>query len=369
MIKLGQPDIGQEEIEAVSRILETGQLVMGDEVECFESLLKTYLGTKYCYAVSSGTAALHLALMGLDITTGDEVIVPSFTFPATANVVEIVGANVKFVDVDIQSYCMDLNLIESAITQKTKAIIVVHEFGNAVNMQPIINLAQKYDLKIIEDAACALGTKIHNQFAGTFGDLGCFSLHPRKAITTGEGGIIVTNDERLARKIELLRNHGIDKSSGSIRFVLPGLNYRMTNFQGAMAVAQFNKMEQLISSRIHLAETYKLKLSGHSHLQIPIAEDHIRHIWQTYHVVLNDNIDRDQVIRELRIKKVESNYGANSVASEPYYLQKYGVNDTPVADTLYKQGLALPLHSKLTDSDVLYVIECLNECIQNQMIK
>lgn len=369
MIKLGQPDIGKEEIEAVSRVLETGQLVMGDEVESFESLVKTYLGTKYCYAVSSGTAALHLALMAFDITIGDEVIVPSFTFPATANVVELVGANVKFVDVDIQNYCMDVSLIESAITHRTKAIIVVHEFGNAANMQSVKNLAHKYGLKIIEDAACALGTKIYDQFAGTFGDIGCFSLHPRKAITTGEGGIMVTDNAVLARKIELLRNHGMDKSSGSIRFVLPGLNYRMTNFQGAMAVVQFNKMENLISSRAHLAEIYMLKLSGHSHLQIPIVEDYIRHIWQTYHVVLNENIDRDQVIRELRVKKIESNYGANSVASEPYYLEKYGINVTPVADTLYRQGLALPLHSKLTDSEVMYVIDCLNECIQNQMIK
>lgn len=213
MIRLTRPYIPDEAIEKCIEVLRSGNLVQGLYAEKFEQAISDYLDVKHAMVVSSGTAALHLSLIALGIGPGDEVIVPAFSFPATANVVELVGAKPVFVDIKLDDFCIDASFIESVITNNTKAIIPVHEFGMPANMKPVLKLAEKYKLFIIEDAACALGAEYENRKAGAFGNLGCFSFHPRKAITTGEGGVVVTNDISLAEKIRAIRNHGIEKVS------------------------------------------------------------------------------------------------------------------------------------------------------------
>lgn len=365
MIKLCIPEIGLEEVDAIKEVIQSGMLVQGKKVDEFENLVKEYLSVKHAIAVSSGTAALHLALLALDVKNDDEVIVPDFTFPATANVVEVVGATCKFVDIDLYSFCIDANKIEEQITDRTKVIIPVQEFGQSSDMDKIMNLANKYNLKIVEDAACALGASYKDKKVGTIGDIGCFSLHPRKAITTGEGGIVVTNDDALAEKIRVLRNHGISYKSGKAEFVLPGLNYRMTDIQGAMAVVQMKKLEDINAKRRNIAIRYNEKLSAISKIKLPKEEEYGKHVWQTYHILLDKSIDRDKLIKNMKENKIEVNFGANALHKQSFYKDKYKCEGLKNSLYAYEQGIALPLYSGLNDNDIEYIKSILEKLINN----
>lgn len=359
MIKLAVPDIGKDELDEIKKVFDSKYLVQGDKVEEFENQIKEYLGVKNVIAVSSGTAALHLALLAIGIGEGDEVIVPDFTFPATANVVEIVGATTKFVDIKLDSLCIDADKIEEKITENTKAIIAVHEFGQSADMDKIIELAKKYNLKIIEDAACALGCEYNGKKVGTIGEIGCFSLHPRKAITTGEGGIIVTNNDEYATKIRILRNHGLNYVDDKLQFTMVGLNYRMTNIQGAIGVVQMKKLESINRKRTELAKKYNELLRDVKNIRLPEEKDYGKHIWQTYHILLDKKIDRDKVILMLKEKGIETNFGAYAVHREPYYLNKYNNESEKLSNSTYANlyGIALPMHSFMTEEKIKYVVK------------
>lgn len=357
MIKLAVPDIGEEELKEVENVLKSKYLVQGDKVEELEKLVKDFLGVKHVVAVSSGTAALHLALYAMDIKAGDEVIVPDFTFPATSNVVELLGASTKFVDIELDSLCMDVSKIESEITESTKAIIPVHEFGQCTDMDSLISIARKYNLKVIEDAACALGAEYKNRKAGTIGDIGCFSLHPRKAITTGEGGIIVTNDTKIAERLKILRNHGLSYENEKPQFVAAGFNYRMTNIQGAIGVAQIKKLLKINEMKAKLAKKYIELFSNVNGLICPVEKDYNKHVWQTFHILIKKNIDRNYIIEYLKSRGIETNFGAYAVHEQPYYKIKYGYDNSNYLNSLYahERGLALPLHGELTIEDMKYI--------------
>ncbi|WP_428817614.1 DegT/DnrJ/EryC1/StrS family aminotransferase [Clostridium butyricum] len=365
MIKLSTPDIGDEELQEIRKVFDSKYLVSGDKVSKFETLLKEYLNVKHVIAVSSGTAALHLALLALDIGSGDEVIVPDFTFPATANVVENVKADCKFVDISLNTFCIDEERIEEVITEKTKAIIPVQEFGQCCNMNSIMNIAKKYNLKVIEDAACALGSEYNGKKIGTIGEIGCFSLHPRKAITTGEGGIVVTNDDSIAEKIRITLNHGLTYINGKPDFVLPGLNYRMTNIQGAIGIIQMKKLEKINNSRKEQVEIYNKLLKNNDKIKLPIEEPYGKHVWQTYHVLLDESVDRDKVIKRLKENGIECNFGAYSVHSQSYYKNKYNCDQSKYKNSTYafKYGLALPLHGELKYDDLKYITDTLKEVL------
>lgn len=368
MIKLAVPDVGEEELEEIKKVLESKYLIQGDKVEEFEDSIGNYLGVRHAIAVSSGTAALHLALMALDINVGDEIIVPDFTFPATSNVVEVVGATTKLIDIELDSLCIDINKIESRITQKTKAIIPVHAFGQSADMDKIMELAKKYDLKVIEDAACALGTEYKGEKVGSIGDIGCFSLHPRKAITTGEGGLVVTNNDELAERIRVLRNHGISTIDGKNQFIMAGLNYRLTNIQGAMGVVQIRKLDKINNKRKELALLYNDLLKDCKHIRLPEEKDYGKHVWQTYHILLDDSIKRDRLIEQLKAKGIETNFGAYAVHQQPYYQEKYNCDKSEFYNSIYahRKGLALPLHNELIKSDIEYIVFELCKLLENK---
>lgn len=357
MIKLCIPSVGEEDVQAIREVIESKNLVQGKKVLEFEKRICDYLKVKNAIAVSSGTAALHLALMALEISSGDEVIIPDFTFPATANVVEVIGGITKFVDIDLDSLCIDTSKIEEQITDKTKVIIPVQEFGQSADMEKIITIAKKYNLKVIEDAACALGAEYKRNMVGTIGDIGCFSLHPRKAITTGEGGIVVTNDDELAEKIRVLRNHGIKYEDGKAQFVLPGLNYRMTDIQGAMALVQMNKLKDINKKRQELAFEYSTLLSKVEKVRIPVEMKNCKHIWQTYHIILDEKIDRDKFICKLKEEGIETNFGAHAVHCQKYYIEKYEYSGYENAVKAYKQGVALPLHDRLDKESIKFIVD------------
>ncbi|WP_127579934.1 DegT/DnrJ/EryC1/StrS family aminotransferase [Paenibacillus koleovorans] len=362
MIKLSQPSFTEEQITSVVEVLKSGMLVQGKKVLQFEELLSDYMNGPYVVAVSSGTAALHLAMIALGISKGDAVFVPDFTFPATANAVELVGARSIMVEVDPSTYCITPETLLAAIKgfegpEKPKAIIPVHEFGAGVAMDQVMDIAREHGLFVVEDAACALGTQINGRFAGDFGHMGCFSFHPRKSLTTGEGGAITTNDKSLYLELLKLRNHGIEYSNQSIDFVVPGLNYRMTEFQAALGITQVEYFKRMLNIRFEIAQQYQQLLKDIEMFQLPENLD--GHSWQTFMIVLNEEYDRRTIINELKSREIETNLGAQALHMLSYFKQKYAYheNDFSVAARLFKHGLAIPIHDKLTASEINKVSE------------
>lgn len=369
MIKLSQPSISEEAIAQVANILRSGQLVHGEEGELFEQELANYLGVKHALVVSNGTAALHLALLACQVGAGDAVLVPDFTFAATANIVEITGAKAVIVDVENSSYNLCVKQLETAITQwqgpeHLKAIMPVLEFGNPKNLQQYRQLAEKYNLLLIEDAACALGAYDGNLNVGTAGDFGCFSFHPRKTLTTGEGGALVTNNTALYNQAKLLRSHGMNRSEQGVKFECIGLNYRLTNFQSALGRAMLPQLDGWIAQRRQLAEVY---LEGLAPLQqqglVELPELQLGHSLQTFMLVLAEGINRAEVIKKLNQQGIEASLGAQSMSSLQLYSHSHNqANTYPVGSKLYTHGLALPLHENLTASQIQQVIGVFAAC-------
>lgn len=362
-IPLASPDINADDINVVSNVLRSGMLVQGEKVLEFEQKISSYLKSNYSIAVSNGTATMHLALITLGIGKGDEVIVPAFSYVATANVVELVGATPIFVDIDLNTFNIDESKIESAITSKTKAIIPVHEFGLACNIEKIIRIAQQYNLGVIEDAACALGAMQNNQFVGTFGDFGSFSFHPRKAISSGEGGMILTNNADYAKRVRSLRNHGIEIIDEVMEFVEPGYNYRMTDFQAALVSNQFNRFDKIVEYKNALANTYFNSIKNPK-IKLPNVPPDRNHTWQTFHVILDKSLNRNEVIRFLKFKQIGSNYGAQCIPEQKFYKQKYNLDSEklfPNSLIAYNQGLAIPIYEKLSLDSITYIAEVLNQ--------
>lgn len=357
MIPLARPDIGEQEVAAVAEVLRSGQLVQGRHVAALETAAAEYLGCAHVVAVTSGTAALHLALLALEIGPGDEVIVPDFTFPATANAVELVGATPVLADIRLDTFNIDPAVVEKLITPKTKAIIPVHEFGCPADIDALSDLAARHRLAIVEDAACALGATFRGRACGTFGALGCFSLHPRKAITTGEGGLIATDSDALADKLRILRNHGIVRQEGRVDFVCAGYNYRMTEIQAAMGCVQMTRLEGIIRDRQRLAEIYRRELP--ETVWTPAEPENGGHVYQTFHVLMPDGTDRDGVIGRLRDEGIETNYGANALHLLSHHRKFAGACTFPNAEKAFTNGLALPLYSSLTGDDVARVCRSL----------
>lgn len=373
MIKLSKPSIENEEIEAVKNVLLSGQLVHGEECTLFEKELTEYLNCEDVVLVSSCTAALHLSLIALGIGKGDAVIVPAFTFPATVNAVELVGARPILVDVSLNTYDIDVTKIEATIkdwhgSEKIKAIIPVHEFGCPADMSEIMRIADKYSLLVIEDAACALGSEYNGKKIGTFGVTGCFSFHPRKAITTGEGGAIAVNNKKLAEELRILKNHGIKYVDNGADFVLPGYNYRMTNFQAALGRTQLKKFDNWLNIRKNLQKVYRENLQQKNFYKLP--KDVKGHSWQTFMICLDEKFDRNAIINKLRINNIETNLGAQAINCLAFYQKRYNYKDVdyPNAAYLYKYGLALPLCQEMHIDNILEVIDKVNFVLKNKII-
>jgi dTDP-4-amino-4,6-dideoxygalactose transaminase len=370
MIRLVEPEMGEDEFQAVRRVLATGYLVQGQNVGRFEELVAAYLGLDHAVAVSSGTAALHVALLALGIGPGDEVIVPDFTFPATANVVALVGARPVLADVSLETFNLDPAGVEALITPRTRAIMPVHLFGLPAPMDEIQALAEAHGLWLIEDAACALGAEYGGRKCGTFGLLGCFSLHPRKAITTGEGGLIGTLDAELADRLRALRNHGQVAGPEGARFEAAGLNYRMTDFQGALGTVQMGKLEQVIGQRQALAAAYDAALAGIPWLRRPsvatggsVLRQELRraqpgpvsrHVYQSYVVLLEEGLDRERIMVSLREQGIECTIGTYACHAQPFFQRRYGYlsGDLPNAYHAFQRTLTLPLHGRMSPEDV-----------------
>lgn len=361
-IPLMSPDITEQDIAAVTDVLRSGMLVQGKKVAEMEESIASHLNAEHAIALSNGTSTLHLALIALGVGSGDEVIVPAFSYIATANAVELVGAKPVFADIDIKTFNIDVAQIEKLITAKTKAIMPVNEFGLAADLSAITVIASKHGIPVIEDSACALGAKEGARFAGTFGRLGSFSFHPRKAITSGEGGVLVTNDKALADKIRILRNHGIEMQNGAMEFVAAGFNYRMTDFQAAMVSSQLKRLDTIIEKRQKLAAVYERELNNPKFIK-PVVPQGKLHTWQTYHVVVDSSLDRNELIAKLKAQGIGTNYGAQCMPYQQFFKDKYKLDCNklfPASMLAYTNGLALPLYEKLNEDDIQYVSKIIN---------
>ena len=355
MIRLIVPSMGEEEVSAVARVLESGYLTQGPRVEEFENLIAECVGTDYAFATSSCTTALHLCLAATGIGTGDEVLVPDFTFPATANVVVQQGAVPVLVDIDPVTFTMDAEDMQRKISAQTKAVMPVHAFGLSADMDPIMELAQKNGLAVIEDAACALGATYKGRACGSIGLAGCFSFHPRKSITTGEGGAITTSDEALAERIRLLRSHGGVRREGRFTFEAAGFNYRLSDILGAVGVVQMGKLEQILNERHRLAGELTSRFAGTAGLAaLPSDQDYGEHTYQSYVAILEPGLNRDAVIDEMRSRGVETTLGTYALHMQPFFAKEYGYSrgDLPNSFGAYERSLTLPLYAGM-DSGAL----------------
>jgi len=363
IISLAKPDIQDCDIECMVNVLKSGMLVQGKYVNELENKISNYANTHFSSAVSNGTASLHLALMALGIGKDDEVILPALSYIATANVVELIGARCVFVDVNPDTFNIDETQIESKITKNTKAIMPVHEFGLCANMTQIMEIANKYNIPVIEDAACAIGATHKGKQAGSFGHFGSFSFHPRKSITSGEGGCAITNDAALDNKIKTLRNHGIEPGSNPLNFVAAGFNYRMTDFQAALLSSQFNRLNSILTYKAKLASIYFNEIK-HAAIKLPAVPKEAGHTFQTFHVVLNTEKERDCMIQYLKQNGILTNYGAQCMPATQYYQQMYRLDAKKLFPNAYKAytcGLAIPIHDRLTEEQILYISDTLNK--------
>lgn len=367
-MRLAHPVMDDRELQAISEVLESGNLTQGPKATEFGKLLANYVGTKHGLTASSCTTALHLSLVALGIKSGDEVIVPGFTFPATANVVFQLGAIPVLADIDRNTFCMDPNSLEEAVSEKTRAVIPVHAFGLTADMDAINAIAKKYGLAVLEDAACALGATYRGRKAGSLGDVACFSFHPRKVITTGEGGAITTSDATLFSKLALLSSHGGRKGELYFDFDEPGFNYRLSDLNAAIGIVQMSRLDEILEKRRTFASTYGTLLESFSNVKTPIEPLGYTHSFQSYVVMLETSVNRDQVIRYMRAHEVEVTLGTYALHHQTVFQDQQALagRSLPNSDLAGSQALTLPLHSQLTVADLERVVSTLNDALREQ---
>lgn len=368
-IPLIRPFINKEELEAVWKVFQSGYLAKGPTAKMFEKEFSEYLGIKHASAVSSCTTALHLALVCLGIGPGDEVIVPDFTYPATGHVVFHVGAKPILADIDLKTFNMDPTKLEDAITENTKSIIVVHLFGYPSEMSAILEIAEKYDLSIIEDAACAIGTLYKGRKAGTFGDISCFSFHARKLLTTGEGGMLVTDNDEYAKTSHSMKDFGIRIVSNKVYFTHPGFNYRLSDVLAAIGRVQLQKIDKILEKRKEIAKIYTELLSDVDGVIPPHVEPHVTHTYQSYVILLDEKfgLNRDKVIELMAQNGIESQIGTYSLHLQPCYKRlNFNPKDLINSNIAYKNSLTLPLFHHMTMDQVEFVVNSLKNIQKNQ---
>jgi perosamine synthetase len=373
-IPIAVPTVGEAEWHALREPIETGWLTQGPKVAEFEKRFAARHDVAHGVAVTSCTTGLHLALAALGIGVGDEVIVPAFTWVATANAVLYCGATPVFADVDLDTYNLDPVGVARALSPRTRAVIAVHLFGLCADVDAIAAVVPER-VAIVEDAACAVGATYHGRAAGSLGAAGVFSFHPRKIITTGEGGMVVTDGDDLAARARVLRNHGAtvseeERHHGPRPYLLPefeemGFNYRMTDLQGALGLAQLERLDGLLDARRTMATGLATALADFAWLSMPTAPEGYDHSWQAFVAIVNDGapLMRNELMERLEARGVSTRPGTHAVTDLTFYRKNFGTtaDSFPNAHRLAEQTIALPLHNSMSDDDYAYVIDCLRD--------
>ncbi|MEE8492545.1 MAG: DegT/DnrJ/EryC1/StrS family aminotransferase [Nitrospirales bacterium] len=372
-MNITSPKFDDHEIQLVKQCLASGWVTQGPFVQEFEKLFASRHQVTHALATTSCTAALHLACMALRLKPGDEVVVPAFTWVTSAHCVEYMGAKVVFAEVEAETFNIDPKALEAALTPNTRAVVVVHLFGLAAKMQEIMAITRERGVAVIEDAACAVGASYQGRPVGGFGEFGCFSFHPRKVITTGEGGMVTTNLADLAAKVRSLRNHGatghpegdptVGKPYGMGTFDMLGHNLRLSDVQGSIGVAQMSKLDALLAERKGLAKRYDDLLAGVEELRTPAVPEKCGHTYQSYvvRVAQGGMAKRNAIMELLAAQNIQTRPGTHAVHRLGYYAKKYNLRaeDFPISAACEDTTITLPLFPGMTDEDQQCVVEAL----------
>lgn len=372
-IPIAIPLFDRDEEESLCAVIRSGWVSQGKKVREFEDQFAAYVGAGYAVATTSCTTALHAALMVSGIGAGDDVIVPSLSFIATANSVVHAGARPVFADVDPDTCNITIKTIEKALTKKTKAIMPVHQMGLSVDLDPIQDLCRKNNYILIEDAACAVGSEYKGRKIGGSGNMACFSFHPRKIITTGEGGMITTNDSTVADKLRKLRHHGMSVSDverhDSKQVIIEtyqeiGYNYRMTDLQAAMGIAQLKKLKFIIERRRQIANIYDNELSAIKYIKVPRVPAYAYHNYQSYWIELSASapVTRDKLMQQLLVRGIATRRGIMAIHMEDCY-KKHVQDVLPDTERITKNAILLPIYPSMTHDMQSYVIKSIKEII------
>ncbi len=372
-LPLAVPDIGEAEISEVVSTLRSGWLTMGPKTKIFERRFAKYIGVRYAIALNSCTAALHLALLAHDVGPGDEVILPSFTFAATANMVVNVGARPVFADIEPDTFNLDPLDISRKITKRTRAIIPVHLAGHPADLLEIMKIAKRYRFVVIEDAAHAVGSKLNGKRIGTFGNTTCFSFYATKTMTTGEGGMLTTDNAKIADFVEKNRLHGISKDAwkrytkvGSWRYEVEysGWKYNMTDIQASLGIHQLKKVNSFIRKRNLLALVYDKELSSIKGITRPVKQNGVKHAYHLYPILINA-FGRDIFIKRMSKQKIGTSVHFLPLHLQPFYRKRFGYRkgDLPITEEIAQRIVSLPLYPAMSDDDVRRVITAVKRSI------
>ena len=372
------PAIDEDEIQSVVETLKSGWLTTGRKVKSFEEEFARYVGCKHAVAVNSGTAALHIALDAIGISQGDEVIVPAMTFAATAEVVLYFKAKPVLVDCERDTFNLDPSQVEAAITSKTRAIIPVHFGGQPCEMDQILDIAKRHNLRVIEDAAHALPASEHGRTIGTIGDITCFSFYATKTITTGEGGMATTENSEWAERMRMMSLHGIShdawkrytkEGSWYYEILYPGFKYNLTDIAAAIGIEQLKKCNQFWETRQRIAMNYAKAFADLQEIQLPACRDGVQHAWHLFVIQLNIErlkINRNQFIEALREKEIGTSVHFIPLHFHPYYRDTFGYKpeDFPNASAVFDRIISLPIYPKMTEGNVRDVIVAVRQIVQ-----
>ena len=364
MIRLTKPETGGA-IDSIGPVLEQGFLVQGKNVARFESMIREYVGRRHAVAVNSGTSAIQCALVALGIGRGDEVILPDFTFPATANAVVWVGATPVLADVDPVTLNISVESVDARLNAKTKAVMLVDLFGLAADIGGVQAICQRNGVLLIEDSACAMGALYEGRKCGSFGQASILSFHPRKIVTTGEGGMVLTDEEEYARTVRLIRNHGIEPCADGVEFVLAGSNLRMNEIEACLGIAQMNEIDRLIAARRRIAGLYDRLLGEIEEIRTPIEPQGCMHTYQSYVVIVKEGIDRDRLIVRMKECGIETGIGTYAIHVQRFYQDLLGLRpgSLPVSHDAFMHSLSLPIYPSMEETHVEQVVSNLRECI------
>jgi len=365
-ITMSSAELDESDIQAVLEVLRSGRIALGPKAEEFEERIAEYVGVKYAVAVSSGTSGLHILVKALRINQGDEVLVPSFTFASTVNVILYERAMPIFIDIEPATYNIDFSHLEKMITDKTKAIIAVDVFGHPAEWNEILRIANKYELKVIDDSCEALGSEYNGKKLGQYGEAACFAFYPNKQITTGEGGIIVTNNSEIAKIAKSLRNQGRDDMNAWLHHDRLGYNYRMDEMSAALGVSQLKRIETFLSKREKVANMYTEKLKRFDWVRTPIVKHYVRMSWFIYVVTLAEGLDRDLVMKEMEKEGIPIRGYFSPIHLQPYIRELFGCKEglLPMTENISKRTLALPFHNNLSEEEVSEVVDTLKRVVE-----
>ena len=370
IIPLSNPDITKKEIDAVVSVLKTPNLSLGPKLPEFEEKFADYIGTKHAVAVNSGTSGLHLCVRALDIGEGDEVITTPFSFIASSNCILFEKARPVFVDIREDTLNIDEDEIEKKITPRTKAILPVHVFGYPCDMGKINRIAKKHKLAVIEDACEAIGAEINRKKAGTFGNAAVFAFYPNKQMTTGEGGMIVTDNVKIANLARSMRNQGRDEGMGWLAHTRLGYNYRLSDISCALGIAQLERIKEILTKRLKVAETYNDRLSDVEGISLPPVSDRsVKRSWFVYVIKLENSFSESQrnaVIRKLRAEGIGCNVYFPAIHLQPFYKKMFGYRkrDFPITEKVSERTIALPFYNKLAEGEIAYVSKKLRNILK-----